>query len=65
MKSQIFRADVLEIVNNVILKRLEVLKARILTVLYLILLHFLTAHKFGLEVDKELIKKWKLAYYLS
>ena len=55
----------LKIVNNTILECLKVLKARILTVLYLIPLDFLTAYKFGLEVDKELVKKWKLAYYLS
>ena len=44
-------------VNNAILECLEVLKAGILTVLYLILLNFFTAHKFGLEVDEELVKK--------
>ena len=26
---------------------------------------FLNAYKFGLEVNKELVKKWRLAYYLS
>ena len=47
----------LEIINNAILEYLKVLKARILTVLYLIPLDFLTAYKFGLEVDEELVKK--------
>ena len=65
MKSQISKADALEIVNNAILKCLKVLKAKILTVLYLTLLDFLTVHKFGLKVDEELVKKQKLAYYLS
>ena len=65
MKSQISRVDILEMVNNTMLERLKVLKAKILTVLYIIPLDFLTIYKFGLEVDKELVKKWKLAYYLS
>jgi len=52
-------------VNNVILNRLELLKARILRTLYLIPLDFLNAYKFGLEVNEELVKKWRLAYYLS
>ena len=47
----------LKIVNNTILERLKVLKAKILTVLYPIPLDFLTAHKFGLKVNKELVKK--------
>ena len=44
-------------VNNAILNRLELLKAGILRTLYLIPLDFLTAYKFGLEVNKELVKK--------
>jgi hypothetical protein len=47
------------------LNRLELLKARILRTLYSIPLDFLNAYKFGLEVNKELVKKWRLAYYLS
>ena len=39
------------------LEYLKVLKAKILTVLYLTPLDFLTAYKFGLEVNKELVKK--------
>ena len=57
MKSQISRVDTLEIVNNAILEYLKVIKARILTVLYLTPLDFFTAYKFRLEVNKELIKK--------
>ena len=64
-RSQISRKDALEIVNNAILSRLELLKARILRTLYPTPLDFLTAYKFGLVVNKELIKKWKLVYYLS
>ena len=52
-------------VNNTILSRLKLLKARILKTLYLIPLDFLTAYKFRLVVDKKLIKKWKLIYYSS
>ena len=52
-------------INNVILSRLELLKAKILKTLYLIPLDFLIAYKFGLVVNKKLIKKWKLVYYLS
>src|ERR1700722_1874035 len=52
-------------VNNAILNRLELLKARILKTLYLTPLDFLTAYKFGLVVNKELVKKWKLICYLS
>ena len=52
-------------INNVILNCLELLKAGILRTLYLIPLDFLSTYKFGLVVDKELIKKWKLIYYLS
>jgi hypothetical protein len=52
-------------VNNVILNRLELLKARILRTPYLTPSDFLTTYKFRLEVSKELVKKWKLAYYLS
>ena len=55
----------LEIINNTILSRLELLKARILRTLYPIPLDFLTTYKFGLVVNKELIKKQKLVYYLS
>jgi len=43
--------------NNIILSRLELLKAGILRTLYLTPLDFLTAYKFGLVVNKELIKK--------
>ena len=52
-------------VNNAMLNCLELLKAGILRTLYLIPLDFLNAYKFGLEVNKELVKKWRLAYYLS
>ena len=55
----------LEIINITILSHLELLKAKILKTLYLIPLDFLTAYKFRLVVNKELIKKWKLIYYLS
>jgi len=51
--------------NNAILSYLELLKAGILRTLYLIPLDFLTAYKFRLVVNKELIKKWKLVRYLS
>ena len=47
------------------LSYLKLLKARILKTLYLIPSDFLTAYKFKLVVDKELIKKWKFIYYLS
>jgi len=47
----------LEIINNIILSRLKLLKAGILRTLYLIPLDFLTAYKFGLVVNKKLIKK--------
>jgi len=52
-------------VNNTMLSRLELLKAKILRTLYLTPLDFLTAYKFGLVVNKELVKKWKLIYYPS
>ena len=57
MKSQISRADILKMVNNTILKRLKILKAKILIILYPTPLDFLTTHKFGLEVNKKLVKK--------
>ena len=47
----------LKIVNNIILNRLKLLKARILKTLYLTPLDFLNAYKFKLEVNKELVKK--------
>jgi len=47
------------------LSRLKLLKAGILRTLYLIPLDFLTTYKFGLVVNKKLIKKYKLIYYLS
>jgi len=47
----------LKIVNNAMLNRLELLKARILRTLYLTPSDFLNAYKFGLEVNKELVKK--------
>ena len=47
------------------LNYLELLKAGILKTLYPIPLDFLNAYKFRLEVNKELVKKWRLAYYLS
>ena len=47
------------------LNHLELLKARILRTLYLIPLDFLNTYKFRLEVNKELVKKQRLAYYLS
>jgi hypothetical protein len=52
-------------VNNIILSRLELLKAGILRTLYLIPLDFLTTYKFRLVANKKLIKKWKLIYYPS
>ena len=55
----------LEIINNTILNCLEILKAGILRTLYPIPLNFLTAYKFKSVVNKKLIKKWKLIYYLS
>jgi len=55
----------LKMVNNAILDCLKILKARILKALYPIPLDFFTVYKFGLEVNKELVKKWKLACYLS
>ena len=64
-KNQVFRADVLKIVNNIMLNRLELLKARILRTLYPIPLDFLTVYKFKSIVNKKLIKKQKLACYLS
>ena len=64
-RSQISRKDVLEIINNTMLSCLELLKTKILRTLYLMPLDFLTAYKFRLVVDKELIKKWKLIHYLS
>ena len=65
IKSQTSRADVLKMVNNAMLNCLELLKAGILRVLYSTPSDFLTAHKFGLEVDEELVKKWRLTCYLS
>ena len=56
-KSQVFRADVLKMVNNAMLNCLKLLKARILKTLYLIFLDFFTAYKFRSIVNKELIKK--------
>jgi len=47
------------------LNRLELLKARILRTLYPTPSDFLNAYKFGLEVNKELVKKWRLVHYLS
>ena len=64
-KSEIAREDALKIVNNTMLNRLELLKAGILRTLYPTPLDFLNAYKFGLEVNKELVKKWRLARYLS
>ena len=64
-RSQISRKDALKIINNTILSRLELLKAGILRTLYPTPLDFLTAYKFGLVVNKELIKKQKLVYYPS
>jgi len=43
--------------NNIMLNRLELLKAKILRTLCLIPSDFLTAYKFGLVTDKKLIKK--------
>ena len=47
------------------LNRLELLKAGILRTLYLTPLDFLNTYKFRLEVNKELVKKQRLAYYPS
>ena len=55
----------LKIVNNAMLNCLELLKAGILRTIYLIPLDFLNTYKFRLEVNKELVKKQRLAYYLS
>ena len=55
----------LEMINNIMLSCLELLKAGILKTLYLTPLDFLTAYKFRSVVNKELIKKWKLVCYLS
>ena len=44
---------------------LKILKAGILRTLYLIPLDFLNNYKFRLKVNKELVKKQRLAYYLS
>ena len=52
-------------VNNIILNYLEILKGRILRTLYLTPLDFFNAYKLKLKVNKELVNKWKLAYYLS
>jgi hypothetical protein len=52
-------------INNIILSHLKLLKAKILKTLYLIPLDFFTAYKFRSVVNKKLIKKWKLIYYLS
>ena len=52
-------------VNNAMLNCLELLKAGILRTLYLIPLDFLNTYKFRLEVNKELVKKQRLAYYPS
>ena len=65
MKTYIFKVNALKIINNVILNHLKISKAKILRALYLIPLDFLIIYKFRLEVDKELVKKWKLAHYLS
>ena len=65
LKSLISRADALKIVNNAILNRLKLLKAGILRTLYPTPLDFLTTYKFKLKVNKELVKKQKLTYYLS
>ena len=42
-------------VNNIMLNRLELLKARILRTLYLTPSDFLNAYKFRLEVNKKLV----------
>ena len=55
----------LEIINNIILDRLKLLKTKILRTLYLTPSDFLFAYKFKSVVNKELIKKWKLIRYLS
>ena len=52
-------------VNNIMLNYLKLLKAKILKTLYPTLLDFFNAYKFGLEVNKELVKKQRLIYYLS
>ena len=57
LKSLISRADALEMVNNAILNRLELSKAGILRALYPTPSDFLTAYKFRLKVNKELVKK--------
>jgi hypothetical protein len=64
-KSEIAREDALKMVNNAMLNRLELSKAGILRTLYSTPSDFLNAHKFGLEVDEELVKKWRLARYPS
>ena len=47
------------------LNHLKFLKAGILKTLYLTLLDFLNAYKFGLKVNKKLIKKQRFTHYLS
>ena len=64
-RSQVSREDALEIVNNIMLSRLELLKAKILRTLYPTPLDFLTTYKFRLVANKKLIKEWKLIYYPS
>jgi hypothetical protein len=64
-RNQISKKDILKIINNVMLNRLKILKVKILRTLYLTPLDFLTAYKFRSVINKELIKKWKLVYYLS
>ena len=47
------------------LNYLKISKARILKTLYLTPLNFFTTYKLKLKVNKELVKKQRLAYYLN
>jgi len=47
------------------LNRLVISKAKILKTLYLIPLDFFIIYKLKPKINKELVKKWKLIYYLS
>ena len=65
IKSQIFRVNILKIVTNIMLNSLKLLKAKILRALCLTPLDFFIAYKFKLKINKKLVKKQRLVYYLS
>jgi len=52
-------------VNNAMLNCLKLLKAGILRTFCLTPLDFFNVYKFGLKVNKKLVKKWKFIYYSS